>query len=444
MNVSRHRDLYGIAAAIALIFIAPQTVLGGTDNTARGTDALKANTGSQNSAFGFGTLSEGNIGSCNTAGGRYALSSNIDGHHNTGIGEFALGGNNSGAWNTAIGDGALSSGATGGNNTAAGDDALGCNLTGSQNTAAGYQALRSLTGGDGHGIGDQNTAFGSQALYVNVSGWGNAASGDSALYNNDSGWGNTAHGYQALYNMVSGHNNVAIGNTAGYYLTGSNNIDIGDQGNASDNNTMRLGNGSTNRVFIAGISGKTVSGGAAVYINSAGQLGTTTSSERFKQDIYTIDASSDRLLQLRPVSFIYKEDDKKELQYGLIAEEVAKVYPELVQYDQEGKPFTVYYHLLTPLLLSELQKSHAVDDAQQLTLTVRQAKLDAQQTELASLNQQLHEQRAAMLALMEQEQQQHATAMVALQQKLNKLDQLVQASGSSPPPSRRVALAPSH
>jgi hypothetical protein len=164
-----------------------------------------------------------------------------------------------------------------------------------------------------------------------------------------------------------------------------------------------------------------------VYINSYGQLGTITSSERFKKDIKSIDDGSDKVLQLRPVSFIYKEDESNQLQYGLIAEEVAKVYPELVQYDQEGKPFTIYYHLLTPLLLSELQKEHN--------------KVNSQQAELLTLHQQLGTQRTEMLALMQQMQSKHQIEMAALQQKLSELVDVVQANHIKTSPGRVAATS---
>jgi Chaperone of endosialidase len=311
-------------------------------------------------------------------------------------------------------------------NAAYGAYALGSVTTGGANAGFGFGALTS------NSSGWANTAVGWNALAYNTTGYENTASGSGSLFLNN-GWGNTAIGNQSLYYNVIGHNNVAVGNNAGYEVKGSNNIHIGNTGEAGDNNTMRLGGDSQNRVFIAGIYGKTASSGLQVYINSAGQLGTVQSSERFKKDIKSIDGISEKLLQLHPVSFIYREDDNNELQYGLIAEEVAKVYPELVKYDQEGKPFTVYYNFLTPLLLSELQKEHAVNTAQQATLTTQQA-------QLADMNQQLITQRAEMLALM----QQHVTEMAALQKKLNQLDTLLQANGSNRVPSERVAMTPNH
>jgi len=169
---------------------------------------------------------------------------------------------------------------------------------------------------------------------------------------------------------------------------------------------MRIGSNSQNQTFIAGITGVNIPGGSAVYVNSSGQLGISSSSRRFKTDIQELGDPSQKLLTLRPVSFRYKQADDKgghPLQYGLIAEEVAEVFPQLVQYDKEGKPFTVYYHELTPLLLAEVQKEHE--------------KVVAQQSEIASLKQQLVAQK-----------QQQATRIAAVELKLNQLDHLIQAN----------------
>jgi Chaperone of endosialidase len=389
----------GIAAALALILFTPETVMAQA-NTAYGENTLLSNTGNDNSAFGYGALQFNVGGFRNTGLGQGALYSNVSGYQNTATGSLALVLNTNGAENTANGVGALYQNTEGSANTAIGSHALEFNQTGIDNTAAGFQAL------------------------YNNNGYSNTASGSGSLFSMNNGWGNTATGYQALYSNVYGHNNVAVGHLAGLYLTGSNNIDIGNQGTSSDNNTIRIG-AAQNRTFISGISGRTASGGVQVYINSSGQLGTLTSSERFKQDINSVDAVSGKLLQLRPVSFRYNEaaeNGDRPLQYGLIAEEVAKVYPELVQYDQEGKPFTVYYHLLTPLLLAELQKGHALNDAQQAQLTDIRALADRQQADLETQRVQLASQREELLALLKQQQQQHVAEMTALQNRLSQLD----------------------
>ncbi|MBC8121268.1 MAG: tail fiber domain-containing protein [Gemmatimonadaceae bacterium] len=326
--------------------------------------------------------------------------------------------------NTATGTDALSNNTTGDYNTADGYQALFSNTTGSYNTADGYQALFK------NNTGLANTADGYQSLGKNTSGSFNTATGVSSLYLNTTGSYNTAYGYQTLFN-TTGINNIAVGLSAGFYnTTGSNNIDIGNYGSSADSGVIRIGTpGTQSRTFIAGISGVLTTGGVGVFINSSGQLGTVTSSKRFKKNIHSIGSVGDKLLRLRPVSFRYKqaaENGIQPVQYGLIAEEVAKVFPELVQYDKEGKPFTVYYHLLTPLLLSELQKEHHQNVSQQAKLTQHQAELSAfkhrdakQQAELASLKQQFVAQ-----------QQQQSTQLAALQLKLNQLDRVVQASNS--------------
>jgi hypothetical protein len=411
----------GIAAALALILITPETVMAQA-NTAYGENTLLSNTANDNSAFGYG-----------------ALQLNVDGFRNTGVGQGALNSNVSGYQNTATGSLSLVLNTNGSENTATGVAALYRNTDGFGNTATGSHAL------ENNETGIDNTAAGFQALYNN-NGFSNTANGSGSLFSMNNGWGNTASGYHALYSNISGHNNVAVGHMAGLYLTGSNNIDIGNQGTGGESNTIRIGD-AQNRAFIAGISGRTASGGVQVYINSSGQLGTLTSSERFKQDIKSIDAVSEKLWQLRPVSFRYNEaaeNGDRPLQYGLIAEEVAKVYPELVQFDQEGKPFTVYYHLLTPLLLAELQKEHSLNDAQQAQLTDMRALAARQQADLETQRQQLTSQRDELLAMFKQQQQQHMAEMAALQNRLSQLDAVVQAGDSEPRVAERVAAVSAH
>jgi hypothetical protein len=248
--------------------------------------------------------------------------------------------------NSAFGTGALFFDTTGGDNTASGASALYNNINGGNNTASGYQSLFKNTSGA------QNTAFGASALYTNTQ-------GDD----------NTASGYAALYH-TTGKSNIALGWEAGFSLTsGNNNIDIGSPGVAAESGVIRIGtiSGTTSTqsaTYVAGIYGvKTATAGMTVVIDSSGQLGTVSSSIRYKEDIQPMTQASERLLQLRPVKFRYKKADasgEKPIQYGLIAEEVAKVYPELVVRDQTtGRIDGVRYDELAPMLLNEAQKQSA-------------------------------------------------------------------------------------
>ncbi len=346
----------------------------GSRNTASGYDALYSNTtGSRNTASGVSALRFNTTGSYNTAGGTYALLRNTTGSYNTACGARALFNNTVGSRNTASGFGALLFNTTGFSNTASGYRALSSNTTGFGNTANGALALRSNTG-------SANTASGACALSSNTTGGGNAASGSSALSSNTTGSGNTACGNSALFSSTTGSNNtacgvgalaynttgqrnIALGRNAGQYLTtGNDNIVIGNVGFADEGATIRIGTTFTHTsAFIAGIRGVTTGFANAipVLIDSAGQLGTVSSSRRFKEEIRDMGELTDRLLVLRPVVFRCKpevQEGERPLEYGLIAEEVAEVFPELVVYDEEGKPFTVKYHLLSSMLLNELKK----------------------------------------------------------------------------------------
>ena len=192
---------------------------------------------------------------------------------------------------------------------------------------------------------------------------------------------------------TTGSNNVAVGYYAGYYPTaGSNNIEIGNRGIAADNAVIRIGTqGTQSATYLAGVSGANVTGGATVVVNAQGQLGVVSSSRRYKEDIQSMGASSDRLLKLRPVTFRYKEPDEKGQkpeQFGLIAEEVAQVMPELVVYNGMGQPETVAYQTLAPLLLNELQREHKRADERVSEL---RQQLAAQGKELVSMKSQLAE-----------------------------------------------------
>lgn len=400
--------------------------------TAVGYQALASNTGNYNTANGFQALILNTSGSANTSSGHQSLYSNTTGSYNVAFGQQALALNKTGTQNTASGAQSLFSNTTGsqnsangfqalynntiGNtNTTSGHQSLYFNTSGNSNTASGFQALANNTTGSfnsangsqamfSNSTGNNNLANGSDALKSNSTGAYNTGNGMQSLYYNATGIANTADGYQALLSNT-GNYNIGIGNQAGINLTtGSNNIAIGNAGVAGESNAIRIGTQNTQTAaYIAGISGVTATGGVAVYINSYGQLGTLPSSGRFKKDIQTLAGNSPKIMALRPVTFRYIKADEKgdfPLQYGLIAEEVAKVFPDLVQYDADGKPAAVFYHLLTPLLLKELQDQQAEQDKllaenkqmeQEIAALAKSIQLDDQALvqEMTSLRQQV-------------------------------------------------------
>jgi hypothetical protein len=376
----------------------------GCANTASGYNALEHNiAGSLSSAFGvyalefnvsdsyntatgyeaLGSNDTGNTGvSGNTADGAYALAANTTGTLNTAVGYRALLANVSGGYNTAVGNQALTAN-TGGFNAAVGSLALAANVSGGANTAVGNSALNANVSGA------NNTATGSNALYMNdtenTGASGNTADGAGAMNNNITGNNNTAVGWQALQGTTSGasgsnntavgvnallaystgSNNIAVGYEAGLKVaTGSDNIDIGNPGAAGDNKVIRIGTASAQKkIFIAGINDVSVTG-SPVYVASNGQLGVVVSSERFKTAIASMGSNTAKLGKLRQVTFKLKSDATGTRQYGLIAEEVAKVYPELVIRDAQGRIDGVRYDELAPMLLNEVQKQQRVNAAQ--------------------------------------------------------------------------------
>src|ERR1017187_780970 len=345
--------------------LALESNISGVSNTASGYQALQSNTGSFNTASGGAALRNNISGTENTASGYEALYNNTFGGNNTANGYQALQGpttGSTGGSNTASGSQALQSNNTGGGNTASGAQALQSNNTGSDNTASGLQALQS---NDGTG----NTASGFQAMQSNTAGGGNTASGYKALLNNLTRCCNTAIGYQALLNST-GQNNIALGESAGDLLTdGSYNIMIGNPGQSDDLSTIRMGDTDQARTFTPGLPRvKTGSSDAIpVLIDSYGQLGTVSSSRRFKEDIQDMGDSSGGLLRLRPVTFRYRQpfaDGSKPMEYGLIAEEVAEVYPDLVAHSADGQIESVKYQVLDSMLLNELQKQNRELQAQ--------------------------------------------------------------------------------
>jgi len=352
----------------------------GLNNTAIGAIALElTTTGSGNTATGADALIGNGNGNENTATGSGALQvSNAD--DNTATGFTALNQNTTGIFNTATGVAALFNNTTGSNNTATGLDALVSNTNAGGNTATGFEALFSNT------TGPINTATGAYALYSNTTGQSNVATGVDALYHNQIGHDNTADGYLALLNS-KGSNNTALGSNAGASLTtGNNNIDIGANvlGNAGEANTIRVGKQGTQKsTFVAGIYPTAVTG-STVVISSAGKLGIATSSARFKNQIKPMENASEAVLALKPVTFRYKEevDPDQAPQFGLVAEEVEKVSPDLVIHDEEGKPFTVRYEAVNAMLLNEFLKEHetALEDHR---------KVEEQQAMIAQMKKQI-------------------------------------------------------
>ena len=293
-----------------------------------GKNALINTTGSQNTANDFQALFSNTIGNSNTATGWEALTFNT----------------------------------TGNNNTATGTGSLQFNITGTENTATGVDALFANT------IGTNNTANGAFALSSDTTGSDNTATGEEALEANTTGHDNTANGTNALLNNITGSSNIAIGSSAGLNLTtGSNDIDIGNAGVAAEANTIRIGTqGTQTKTFIAGVSATAVTG-STVKVNSNGQIGVAPSSERFKEAIKPMDKASEAILSLKPVTFRYKHDlDPDGIpQFGLVAEEVEKVNPDLVARDDQGKPYTVRYEAVNAMLLNEFIKARRQIESQQ-------------------------------------------------------------------------------
>jgi uncharacterized coiled-coil protein SlyX len=350
-------------------------------NTAEGTDALlHLTTGFGNTAIGAGALLMNEDGGTNTATGISALRSNKAGDSNTANGSGALHENISGDANTGTGSRALFFNTTGGSNTATGANALTSNR-GSVNTANGSDALYHNT------TGWFNTAMGFRALYSNTTGLSNTAIGYQALLSNETGGQNTANGVQALYRTTGG-SNIALGFQAGVNLTtGSNNIDIGNAGVAGESGKIRIGTkGTHNSAFIAGISGVAVTG-PQVVVNTNGKLGVAASSARFKKAVKPMNEASEAIHQLEPVTFRYKEDIDPSgiLQFGLIAEEVEKVHPDLVVRDADGKVSVVRYEAINAMLLNEFLKEHKNVTEQQSTIAELKTTVAQQQKQIEAL-----------------------------------------------------------
>jgi Chaperone of endosialidase len=308
----------------------------------------------------------------NTAEGQNALFNLTTGSANTAVGWFSLWGNTQASFNTATGAGALLFN-TADNNAAFGGAALLFNTTGFNNTAVGAAALLN------NNLGIDNTALGANALFSNSASSGdtatggpssvNTAVGSNALFSNTTGAGNTVIGAGALDSNTIGNTNTAIGiGTLSQTSTGSLNIALGGfaGGNVfTANNVIAIGlpgENEDNRCYIGQIRGVTVGNadGINVIIDSDGQLGTINSSRRFKKDVKPMDQTSEAILALKPVMFHYKKCDTKTQpsQFGLIAEDVAEVNPDLIVRDADGQPLSVRYDAVNAMLLNEFLKEH--------------------------------------------------------------------------------------
>jgi hypothetical protein len=366
----------------------------GIQNTATGVSALQNNTtGNWNTAIGVNALISNTTADANTATGFQALFSNTTGTENTATGYEALYSNTTGFNNTATGIAALYSNTTGDRNTATGRVALVNNTTGRLNTAAGNGALLSNT------TGFRNTATGQAALLNNTTGPANTADGDAALFNNVTGFQNTAVGESALFNST-GFLNTALGYAAGDFTTGNNNIVLGNLGVAAESDTIRIGvqvaatdefgnpHPAHTATYVAGINGTTISRGAAVFVDANGRLGTRSSSQRFKTRIKPMDKASEAILALEPVTFHYKKeiDPDQVPQFGLVAEDVEKVNPDLVVRDAEGKVYSVRYEAVNAMLLNEFLKEHRTVQEQQKEIDALRAELKEQRALIRKVN----------------------------------------------------------
>jgi hypothetical protein len=354
----------------------------GSSNTAVGAGALDLNTADNNTAVGVAALLLNTTGTNNTANGAGALVFNDTGEGNTATGAFALYSNTNGQFNTANGEFTLYFNTIGERNTAIGDSALYNNTGGDRNTAVGNPALLNNT------TGDDNTAVGAFALDSNTgTAERNTAIGASALPLNTGGIRNTAVGAFALQNSATGDHNIGLGHAAGFQVTtASDVICIGTGGQNVDNSC-----------YIGQIFGATSSGGTAVFINNDGRLGTLTSSLRFKEEIQPMKQASDTLFALKPVTFRYREeiDPAGTSQFGLVAEDVEKVNPDLIVRDKEGKPYSVRYDQVNAMLLNEFLKEHKKVQDLESRLAQQEHQIECLSAGLQKVNAQLEMSRPA-------------------------------------------------
>jgi len=349
----------GVASKVEAVSPPPDGGYPG-GNTAEGQAALfSLTTGTGNTATGFKTLFRNTTGFSNTANGANALFSNTTGEGNTAIGKGALSINTTGVANVAVGAGALAANTNSASNTAVGTNALIANTTGFENTAIGDEALAISNG-------TNNSALGHFALFRNTTGNFNTAIGDEALFSNSTGSLNVAIGRDAGDSIITADNAICIGSN----LPGAN---------------------VSNSCFIGNIRGVTTTNADAipVLIDSAGQLGTASSSRRFKREIKPMNQASESILALKPVTFNYRSDKKSTPQFGLIAEEVAEVNPDLVVRDKNGEIYTVRYDAVNAMLLNEFLKEHRKFEEQQATVAQLKSHAAEQEATITQLKKEM-------------------------------------------------------
>jgi len=389
--LGRTTGIYNTAVGIYSVL----SITDGNFCTGVGAGTLLSNTADENTAIGAGTLLSNTTGTENTANGVFALFFNTEGNANTANGASALINNTTGSANTASGIAALFFNTEGSANTGSGSFALQNNTTGNNNTAIGYGALLANT------IGSDNVAIGYHAAWSTDTGDSNTAIGRNALAANG-GSQNTAIGVQALENNTSG-NNTAIG-----YLAGSNNT------SGTQNTTLGAFAGldvtTANNVICIGVPGDNVSdscyigniwdqpgGPQAVYVNSNGKLGAQVSSRRFKDEIKPMEEASEGIYRPQPVTFRYKPEIEPTcpLSFGLIAEDVEKVNPDLVVRDKERKPYTVRYDQVNAMLLNEFIKEHAKVQRLEAALDAVIERLKEQEAKIENVRDEMDSNRSA-------------------------------------------------
>ncbi len=412
---------------------ALQNLTSGGGNTAIGYQAMHyMDSGGYNTACGFEAMTSNSGGHSNSAFGYLALGSEGSGSYNNAFGYEALKLTSSGSSNTAFGSGALITNRTGSNNAAVGGGALQDNDSGSWNVALGVLALSvNHERSNLVGIGDSalynngwsltqnapatldsataNTAIGASALVTNSTGAYNTAAGYHSLFSNSIGYRNTALGYIALNQNANGNDNTAIGDAAGPTTTNLNNTTtLGSGAQATLSNEIVLGNSAVTSLYCQGAYAATTAASANMVVSASGQIMRSTSSARYKTDIHDLDINTDKLYDLRPVSYISKIDGKP--YFGLVAEDVAKVIPDLAEYARSKDvipgstsdaliPDAVKYPMLSVLLLDELKKEHARVEEQEKRAESQAQKMESQEKIIADLEKRMDAMEASQKAM---------------------------------------------